>query len=69
MCDAGTGNIGVDVLGPGASLRELGNGQSTTVVNETCAVNGRTVRENRESQLPHLSEDAQDWDGSAISSG
>jgi hypothetical protein len=27
--------FGIDVLGPGASLRELGNGQSTTVVNET----------------------------------
>ena len=27
--------FGIDVLGPGASLRELGNGQSTTGVNET----------------------------------
>jgi hypothetical protein len=61
--------VGIDVLGARASLGELGNGKNTTVVNEACAANGRTARENRESQLPHLSEDAQNWDDSAISSG
>ncbi len=61
--------LGVDVLGPGAHLRNRSNRQSTIVVLKGSALNHRAIWDNVKAKLLHLVEDVLERNGCAETGG